>query len=446
LLWGDPEYTRRFVESTHLYNGEGYEVNEPLATKMETQPQDAIPFDLINTPYRYYDYEFERYWHFFQVFGRIGYDPNTSSDIWDHEFNKRFGKQTGPLIQEALHRSSWILPRIVASCYPYSKFPTTRGWAEKQRLGDLPDYALAEGSDLQQFVSFDEEAELLITKGESARMRPQITSRWFEKTSDKINELVGQAVALAGTAENKELNSTITDLKILSNLALYHARRIPAAVSYRLFERTRDIHALDDAIKYEGQAIDAWRNIVTSAGDMYALDLMMGVREAQYMQMTHRQRGHWKDELVLLQEGLEKLIKMRKTRGDHGPISETPKYTPADGLDFDDLFKINHQPVTEVKLGEAIEVNISIDAPAGIKWVKLRYRSVNQHEDYQTLPMLSNDGKNFRATVPSDHVKPTWDFMYLIEIMDQNSNGRIYPNLEKETPYIIAKLERPKEK
>ena len=30
LLWGDPEYARRFADSTHLYQGQGFEVNEPL--------------------------------------------------------------------------------------------------------------------------------------------------------------------------------------------------------------------------------------------------------------------------------------------------------------------------------------------------------------------------------------------------------------------------------
>ena len=68
LLWGDPDYARRFIESTKLYDGAGFEVNEPLCTKMEAQPHDARPFDLLTPPHRYYDYEFERYWHFFQVF------------------------------------------------------------------------------------------------------------------------------------------------------------------------------------------------------------------------------------------------------------------------------------------------------------------------------------------------------------------------------------------
>jgi hypothetical protein len=172
LLWGDPEFAKRFCESTHLYDGDGYEVNEPLCTKMEGQPQDVKPFDLLNAKYRYYDYEFERYWHFFQVFGRIGYDANASSEIWDREFEKRFGKEAAPHIENALHKASWILPRIVASSYPYSAFPMTVGWAEKQHFGDLPTFSKAQGSDIAQFENFDEEAQRLVDHAETAKVRP----------------------------------------------------------------------------------------------------------------------------------------------------------------------------------------------------------------------------------------------------------------------------------
>ena len=179
LLWGDPDYARRFAESSHLYDGDGFEVNEPLCTKMEAQPHDAKPFELLTAPHRYYDYEFERYWHFFQVFGRLGYNTNTPPELWQREFEKRFGKEAAPFIEQGLHQASRVLPRIVASCYPYSAFPMTRGWAEKQRLGDLPAYAKAEGSDIQQFASFDEEAQLLLEQGETAKIRPAANSRWF---------------------------------------------------------------------------------------------------------------------------------------------------------------------------------------------------------------------------------------------------------------------------
>ena len=36
-----------------------------------------------------------------------------------------------------------VVPRIVAASYNYRYFPTTRGWAEMMRLGDLPQYVNA---------------------------------------------------------------------------------------------------------------------------------------------------------------------------------------------------------------------------------------------------------------------------------------------------------------
>ena len=134
FLWGDPDYARRFIETTHLYDGAGFEVDEPLATKMEGQPHDLAPFALLKPSARYYDYEFERYWHFFQVFGRLGYNPQTPSEVWDHEFARRFGAEAGPLLEKALHRASWILPRIIASCYPLRRISDDLGMGGEAAL------------------------------------------------------------------------------------------------------------------------------------------------------------------------------------------------------------------------------------------------------------------------------------------------------------------------
>lgn len=69
--------------------------------------------------------------------------------------------------------------------------------------------------------------------------------------------------------------------------------------------------------------------------------------------------------------------------------------------------------------------------------------SINQDVEYQTLPMLAVEGKDsFQVIVPAEQINSKWDFMYLIEVMDNKSNGKIYPELERETPYIIVKLIR----
>lgn len=442
LLWGDPAYARRFVESTHLYDGDGFEVNEPLATKMEAQPHDAKPFDLLNPQYRYYDWEFERYWHFFQVFGRIGYNPNTDPAVWKKEFERRFGEKAALPLEKALHQASWVLPRIITSSYPYSSFPMTRGWAEKQRLGDLPTFAKAELSDRAQFASFDEEANLRIEGGETARILPSANSHWFQLTSDSLNQLIADAEKATGEKRSNEFISTLTDLKILSNLALYHARRIPAAVSYRVFERTRNGAALDEAIAGERAAIGAWRQLVAAAGDVYTQNLMLGVCVADLC-------GHWKDELLALEKGLASLEQKKVALQAVAGAAETPvsnKSLPDKTIPdakYSKQFQIAHEPVITAPVGTPIAVRVKVSAPAGVKWVRLRYRNVNQELDYQTVAMQPTGEKDtYAVRVPAEQINPEWDFMYFIEVMNNNGIGAIYPDLAQETPYRVVKLIR----
>ena len=93
--------------------------------------------------------------------------------------------------------------------------------------------------------------------------------------------------------------------------------------------------------------------------------------------------------------------------------------------------------------GKPLVITALVRDPSGVKWVRLRYRSVNQHQDYRTLPMLPTGRKDqYRAVIPAEDVVPTWDLMYLIEAMDNRGNGRIHPDLNRETPYIVVRLTR----
>jgi len=90
-----------------------------------------------------------------------------------------------------------------------------------------------------------------------------------------------------------------------------------------------------------------------------------------------------------------------------------------------------------------LRITAAVSDPAGVKWVRLRYRGVNQHFDYRTLPMHAPAGSDrYEATVPGEELSPRWDFMYFIEVMDENGNGKIWPDLEEQTPYVIVKLRR----
>ena len=87
-------------------------------------------------------------------------------------------------------------------------------------------------------------------------------------------------------------------------------------------------------------------------------------------------------------------------------------------------------------------MTLELSSPNGVKWVRLRYRNVNQTQDYQLLEMDYLKENLYSATVPAEHINTQWDFMYFFEVMDMGGNGRIYPDLNKQTPYYIVKLER----
>ena len=85
---------------------------------------------------------------------------------------------------------------------------------------------------------------------------------------------------------------------------------------------------------------------------------------------------------------------------------------------------------------------MTIGSRTAIQWVRLRYRSVNQMQDFRSLTMRSRGAGGYEAAVPGEHIAGQWDFMYLIEIMDKAGRGMIYPDLQEQTPYIVVPLQR----
>jgi hypothetical protein len=641
LLWGDLEYVRRFAETTHLYDGDGYEVAEPLATKMASKPHDMPPIELLNPQARYYDEEFQRYWPFFFAFGRLGYNPDTPPETWQKQFELHYGRSAAPYVERAITAASGILPRIIGYSLPLSKFPTTRGWPERQRWDDLPDYAAAEPSDTQLFESFHEEAQALLSDATTVKIRPQRTSEWFAERAKIVRANVQEAEHQAGPQPSKEFVSTVVDLKILACLADYHSLRIHAGIHYALFQQSKELSAMDDALAWERKALLAWEQLVHSTGDVYADDLAMGLREtAKSNRPGADLSGHWRDELPKLRLGIEKLERERdqfrpecrqvvgKFAFDKGSVEAGylllprtrdfslelangvyeleflvrdypahprdwgPMWIEANGADRTDTFvaksgnpvhrtlltdvrdgklgvmmanqstgewnistmivtrvqptiahvpvrkvipgedvvlratagavgeiryvktywkgssgrftvremkrrgpfqyelilpaadcghggsyyliaadekgrtttwpsagrdqpfvmgvkgrdepcSLAHDPVRSMRPGIAVHILASVKAGSGLEWVRLRYRSVNQYQDYFALEMIST-GKpdQYEAEIPGEHILPTWDFMYFFEVMDKQGNGHIFPDAEKETPYVIVALDR----
>jgi hypothetical protein len=431
LLWGDPDYVRRFAVTARLYDGNSFDVNEMLATWMLGEPHDEKPLDLLSPQYKYYDYGFERYWQFYRLWGRLTYNPQTGSEVWEREFARRFGEAAGGHVMRGLQIASRVLPRIVAASYRYQNFPTTRGWPEMNRQGSLPQYAGEDGSDIQQFMNVRDEARSIVAGGDTAMRRPEETSRWFGTTADGILAEVNAAEKAMGGRAGNEFRSTVTDLKILAGLARYHSWRLLAGVYYNLYQDTGSVASFDDALASEKRALGAWGQMAADAGDVYSHNLALGVHAVGFSR-------HWQEEYELLRADYEKLqAERQKAIGKAGaphlalhPVTAGP---PA----------VRLQAAASATPGRDFEVSAQVTAPAGVRWVRLRYRRLTQFEDYQTAEMALDEKTGlYKARIPAAFIDPHWDLMYFVEAVDRKGAGRMFPDLEVETPYVVVAVNR----
>jgi hypothetical protein len=151
--------------------------------------------------------------------------------------------------------------------------------------------------------------------------------------------------------------------------------------------------------------------------------------------------GHWRQELTDLQTGLAKLEQKRKEYQKPDSMQPAPLYKAATNIDYLKFFQVTHQPVTAAIPGTPLTIRIKVQANDGLKWVRLLYRDVNQYEDFKTLDMKPSKQKDeFEATIPGEEIKSKWDLMYLVEMMGKKKNGAIYPDLNKQTPYVVVKV------
>ena len=213
-------------------------------------------------------------------------------------------------------------------------------------------------------------------------------------------------------------------------MAKYYAARLPAAVAYNIYKQSGDTKAFDQAVSGEKRALAAWREMVAAAGDVYNDRLPFGARSTGF-------RQHWKEELALLEQDVAALEAERaKAEDKPGPglPAEDPDLKPP---------VVSLQPAAAAQPGQDLRVTARITAADGLRWARLRYRHVTQYEDYQTAEMAPDPATGlYAAAIPAAFIDPKWDLMYFIEVVGKNGSGRMYPDLSRETPYVMVAVKR----
>lgn len=297
LLWGNPDFVRRAVSTFHLGDAVGFEIDPPLAQKgFGNRPGEWGVFTEAQRDRMFWKWEFDRYWLFYQLWGRLSYDPGAPDSIWLDELRRRFGA-AAPDVLDVYKNASGVLNEIVAV---HLANPNMYIWPEINPGGLVDAYRDALPSDWRYVASIPEAVQNRIRHIASAKQTAPETASLLNGLAQRTEEALARADNMI-PADNAEWRSSKPDFEVLALMARYHALKQTATDQVTYFDATGNRAALDSATRDLKSALQVWERLVRLTDGLYPDEMAFGPDDV----------GHWKDKLPYVRYDLE-LVRERE--------------------------------------------------------------------------------------------------------------------------------------
>jgi hypothetical protein len=296
LLWGSPSYVKRAVSTFGLGGAEGFEIDPPLAQKgFGNAPGEWGIFASGQQQRVFWKWEFQRYWLFYRLWGRLSYNPEAPESVWMTDMTARFGAAAKDIMQ-AYENASQIIPEIVAV---HLADPNMYIWPEINPGGLIDSYRGILPSDWQYVASIPEAVNNRLNAVASAKQTAPETAQRFNALAAAVETALDRAKP--HVKAGAEWLSTEPDLRVLALMARYHAQKQLAAYYLELFDRTADPASLRRAGQEVAAGLVIWQKLEALTDGLYPAEMSFGPDD----------KGDWKDKLPYVREDVE-IVRERK--------------------------------------------------------------------------------------------------------------------------------------
>ncbi len=455
LLWGDSDYVRRFCESCRLGPASGFEISAPLSLKGGHSTGEDQPWPLSDDPsLRHYEWEDERYWLTYTLFGRLGYSGSAAADIWQRQFQERFGPEAAPELEAAYRAASKVLPLITAFHMPVH--PSVQYWPELSTGGALfaehnynktfrdRTYQNTEPSDPGLFYRITDYISDWLASCLRGKYTPLQVRVWFRSCVSEIRRSLDRTDNYKIASESAEYKATRFDLLMLAELADYHAAKIQAALALSLYQKTNEANLLTVALESMERAKKSWEALSERGRAAYHVPLDFAPASGA------GRRGHWSDYLPELEKDVSRLRKLlheadppqgqgpgnlfEKELEPHRIEDMAERYLSSFKADLPKTCTTAEDLVITVNVGEAASLTGDLT---------MHYRHTNQTEGpFKVLTMKKTKG-GYRGGIPGEYIVPEWDLLVYFSAVNNTGHGLIFPGLyhpDYPAPYHIIKV------
>ena len=446
LLWGDPELSAAHSKAFSFCDSVGVELMEPLSFKGRRGSGIAGGrcgyLDASLKP----RWDWEKYLYSLRVFGRLTYNPNTESDVWQRYLVRQFGVGA-EAVELALANASRILPIVLtthgvsaANNLYWPEMYTNFSIADpnnKNPYFDTPSpkvFGNVSPMDPQLFMRINDFAGELLKGERSGKYTPVEYAQWIEDYADEAAKHLSQAEKLIAGKQTPEFRRMAIDVRIQVGLGRFFGAKFRAGVLYAIFEQTGDYIALELSIKKYQEARSHWAELADHARDVYKPDITVGEQAIQ--------RGHWLDRLPAIDADIDLMVKKLEQAQYNSEVQkDNVQLAIQETLGRPKRLSLTcrHIQPKLFKAGKSLDIELSVEEKIGSAW--LYYRHVNHAERYETVKMQPS-GKRFQATIPAGYTKSLYPIQYYFELKEGPQKACFFPGFTAgltNQPYFVVR-------
>ncbi len=275
--WGDPAFVRSVIENSHPEYSVGFLMGEE-----SVRPGPDTSHTEKAQPHQTWQYEWERHWFRFLLWGRLSYDPSIPEDRWRGLFRARFGAD-GDDLYTAYARSSFVIPATTRFHFNYMNGDWQPEWCwGLWNTGFGRGYNYRDRQGFHNVIEFVfnhtiEDALLdipeyvgMLLRGETPPagvLTPLQVADQLEAASKETAEAVARVRARG--APRGEAECYCEEFAATAALGLYYAEKIRAATDLMRFFAAGDPNHRQSAVARLQAARDAWMRFVALSAPHY---------------------------------------------------------------------------------------------------------------------------------------------------------------------------------
>lgn len=453
LLWGDPVTAAAYGRDASFCGESGVDLFEPLSFK--GRRGSGLPGGRC----AYADsslkasFDWEKFLYTYRVWGRHLYHPETDPEA-HRRFLRRQFHAAASAVESALAYASRILPLVTTAHGPsaannsywpeiYTNMPIVET-GKRTIYGDTPSpktFGNASSFDPELFSNANGFADEILKGQRSGRFSPVEVAQWLEDMAGAALKHLAEAESKTENRNSPEFRRMAVDVALQGGLGRFFAAKFRSGVLYAIFTQTGDQTALKEALDAYRRARAAWTDLAERARGVYASDITYGPEK--------HLRGHWLDRLADIDDdlgGMENSQTMPRPeirREHYDPSRVRQAIQEALSRPVRPRLGWSHTPARRFQPGAPLEIELGIQSPRAaprVSLVRLRYRHVNQAEDY-TAEEMQPSGERYRAAIPGSYTQSTYPLQYFFEIHGDGGAAWLLPGYntnQPRQPYFVV--------